>query len=251
MPFRSAMLQSWNKFCFTGGIVEFRAKLPQGGYSARAVDLRQPRARRLPEVEHRAVAVVVTTSATPTSCCRRRTRRSASRRATTSRPRRASSPSRDAAPPSSTSSRAPSPTRAPARAPRNTRAPFCAQFLAPFSVTNPSARPQVRRRLGAAVARRAGVLQPPLFGFPTARAPARGTAASSGGWRASRTTAGARASSPPRRLSAPSPPAPRPASRPPPASDLRRPPVQVRPAVWVRLPHRLPRRPLRRSHRAR
>ena len=31
MPFRSAMLQSWNKFCFTGGIVEFRAKLPQGG----------------------------------------------------------------------------------------------------------------------------------------------------------------------------------------------------------------------------
>ncbi len=31
MPFRSAMLQSWNKFCFTGGIVEFRARLPRGG----------------------------------------------------------------------------------------------------------------------------------------------------------------------------------------------------------------------------
>jgi beta-glucanase (GH16 family) len=25
---QSAMLQGWNKFCFTGGIVEFRAKLP-------------------------------------------------------------------------------------------------------------------------------------------------------------------------------------------------------------------------------
>jgi len=33
MPFRSAMLQSWNKFCFTGGIVEFRARQPRGaGY---------------------------------------------------------------------------------------------------------------------------------------------------------------------------------------------------------------------------
>jgi len=31
MPYSSAMLQSWNKFCFTGGIVEFRAKLPGGG----------------------------------------------------------------------------------------------------------------------------------------------------------------------------------------------------------------------------
>ena len=31
MPFRSAMLQSWNKFCFTGGVVEFRARLPRGG----------------------------------------------------------------------------------------------------------------------------------------------------------------------------------------------------------------------------
>ena len=25
---QSAMVQGWNKFCFTGGIVEFRAKLP-------------------------------------------------------------------------------------------------------------------------------------------------------------------------------------------------------------------------------
>jgi beta-glucanase (GH16 family) len=25
---RSGMLQSWNKFCFTGGIIEFSAKLP-------------------------------------------------------------------------------------------------------------------------------------------------------------------------------------------------------------------------------
>jgi beta-glucanase (GH16 family) len=25
---QSSMVQSWNKFCFTGGIVEFRAKLP-------------------------------------------------------------------------------------------------------------------------------------------------------------------------------------------------------------------------------
>ena len=25
---QSAMLQGWNKFCFTGGIVEFSAKLP-------------------------------------------------------------------------------------------------------------------------------------------------------------------------------------------------------------------------------
>lgn len=25
---QSAMLQGWNKFCFTGGIVEFKAKLP-------------------------------------------------------------------------------------------------------------------------------------------------------------------------------------------------------------------------------
>jgi callose synthase len=33
MPFRSAMLQSWNKFCFTGGIVEWRARQPRGaGY---------------------------------------------------------------------------------------------------------------------------------------------------------------------------------------------------------------------------
>ena len=31
MPFKSAMLQGWNKFCFTGGIVEFRAKQPRGG----------------------------------------------------------------------------------------------------------------------------------------------------------------------------------------------------------------------------
>lgn len=31
MPFRSAMLQSWNKFCFTGGILEFRARQPLGG----------------------------------------------------------------------------------------------------------------------------------------------------------------------------------------------------------------------------
>jgi len=33
MPYKSAMLQSWNKFCFTGGVVEFSAKQPQGaGY---------------------------------------------------------------------------------------------------------------------------------------------------------------------------------------------------------------------------
>jgi len=33
MPFRSAMLQSWNKFCFTSGVVEFRARQPRGsGY---------------------------------------------------------------------------------------------------------------------------------------------------------------------------------------------------------------------------
>lgn len=25
---QSAMLQSWNKFCFVGGIIEFKAKLP-------------------------------------------------------------------------------------------------------------------------------------------------------------------------------------------------------------------------------
>merc|ERR1719502_1842302 len=31
MPYKSAMLQSWNKFCFTGGVVEFRARQPQGG----------------------------------------------------------------------------------------------------------------------------------------------------------------------------------------------------------------------------
>jgi hypothetical protein len=31
MPYSSAMLQSWNKFCFTGGIVEFRARMPRGG----------------------------------------------------------------------------------------------------------------------------------------------------------------------------------------------------------------------------
>jgi beta-glucanase (GH16 family) len=31
MPFKSAMLQSWNKFCFTGGIVEFKARQPRGG----------------------------------------------------------------------------------------------------------------------------------------------------------------------------------------------------------------------------
>lgn len=31
MPFRSAMLQSWNKFCFTGGSIEFRARQPRGG----------------------------------------------------------------------------------------------------------------------------------------------------------------------------------------------------------------------------
>jgi beta-glucanase (GH16 family) len=28
---QSAMVQGWNKFCFTGGIVEFRAKLPGNG----------------------------------------------------------------------------------------------------------------------------------------------------------------------------------------------------------------------------
>ena len=27
-PIQSAMLQTWNKFCFSGGIVEMRAKLP-------------------------------------------------------------------------------------------------------------------------------------------------------------------------------------------------------------------------------
>ena len=33
MPYKSAMLQSWNKFCFTGGIVEWRARQPRGaGY---------------------------------------------------------------------------------------------------------------------------------------------------------------------------------------------------------------------------
>jgi len=33
MPYRSAMLQTWNKFCFTGGVVEFRARMPRGaGY---------------------------------------------------------------------------------------------------------------------------------------------------------------------------------------------------------------------------
>jgi callose synthase len=31
MPFKSAMLQTWNKFCFTGGIVEFKARQPRGG----------------------------------------------------------------------------------------------------------------------------------------------------------------------------------------------------------------------------
>ena len=31
MPYSSAMLQTWNKFCFTGGIVEFRARQPRGG----------------------------------------------------------------------------------------------------------------------------------------------------------------------------------------------------------------------------
>jgi len=31
MPYRSAMLQSWDKFCFTGGVVEFRARQPRGG----------------------------------------------------------------------------------------------------------------------------------------------------------------------------------------------------------------------------
>jgi len=31
MPYKSAMLQSWNKFCFTGGLVEFRARMPRGG----------------------------------------------------------------------------------------------------------------------------------------------------------------------------------------------------------------------------
>jgi len=31
MPFKSAMLQSWDKFCFTGGVVEFKARQPRGG----------------------------------------------------------------------------------------------------------------------------------------------------------------------------------------------------------------------------
>jgi len=31
MPFKSAMLQTWNKFCFTGGILEYRARMPEGG----------------------------------------------------------------------------------------------------------------------------------------------------------------------------------------------------------------------------
>jgi len=31
MPYKSAMLQTWDKFCFTGGIIEFRAKQPRGG----------------------------------------------------------------------------------------------------------------------------------------------------------------------------------------------------------------------------
>ena len=30
---QSAMVQGWNKFCFTGGIVEFRAKLPGNPYT--------------------------------------------------------------------------------------------------------------------------------------------------------------------------------------------------------------------------
>jgi len=33
MPYQSAMLQSWNKFCFTSGIVEYKARQPRGaGY---------------------------------------------------------------------------------------------------------------------------------------------------------------------------------------------------------------------------
>ena len=33
MPYRSAMLQTWNKFCFTGGVIEWRARMPRGsGY---------------------------------------------------------------------------------------------------------------------------------------------------------------------------------------------------------------------------
>ena len=33
MPYRSAMVQTWNKFCFTGGVVEWRARMPRGsGY---------------------------------------------------------------------------------------------------------------------------------------------------------------------------------------------------------------------------
>mmetsp|Transcript_9358 Transcript_9358/g.27472 ORF Transcript_9358/g.27472 Transcript_9358/m.27472 type:complete len:599 (-) Transcript_9358:240-2036(-) len=32
-PFRSGMVQSWNKFCFTGGVVEISAQLPGRGYT--------------------------------------------------------------------------------------------------------------------------------------------------------------------------------------------------------------------------
>ena len=33
MPYRSAMVQTWNKFCFTGGVIEWRARMPRGsGY---------------------------------------------------------------------------------------------------------------------------------------------------------------------------------------------------------------------------
>jgi len=31
--YKSAMLQGWNKFCITGGIIEVRAKLPGNAYT--------------------------------------------------------------------------------------------------------------------------------------------------------------------------------------------------------------------------
>jgi len=59
MPYRSAMLQTWNKFCFTGGIVEFRARQPRRRLLARVVAFRQPGPCRLSGLKHRFVAVVV------------------------------------------------------------------------------------------------------------------------------------------------------------------------------------------------
>ena len=244
MPYKSAMLQSWNKFCFTGGIVEFRARQPRGGGYWPALWLFGNLGRAVYQNSNTGLwpwsydqcdpdlQLPPTDPAQRISACDDHDLESEGLHAFQGRGATELDVLEGAVTNTGTGSCA-------AQHPRAR-----AQFLAPFSVTNPSARPQVRRRLGTAVARRAGVLQAALFGSRTKGAGSC-TAAQVGllpnnGWCARELS-----TAPPSAL-----PQPSPCLASPPASEPRRPPCA---GTARRLgPTAPPAAPtLRRSHRAR